>query len=182
MIRARTYYVWDPLQRLFHWCLAISFILSVFVSGHQHPHLHRWVGCVTVLLILFRLVYGAAGPHYARFSQLLRGTKETLTYIRGLRHGRATRYLGHSPLSGLFALLMLAGMAVLSLSGWLLGAPGENGSAALLVFHRSIAVSMIALVLFHVCAVLWASLWRRENLALAMLTGRKRQPERGDVL
>lgn len=182
MKRSRTFYVWDPLQRLFHWLLAVSFVLAVVDSGYRHVTLHRWLGCATALLILFRVVYGAAGPHYARFSQLVRGVQETRAYIRGLRQGRATRYLGHSPLSGLFALLMLVGIAVLSLSGWMLGATVDDGSTALLVFHRGVAAAMIALVLVHVCAVLWTSLWRRENLALSMLTGRKREPSRGDIL
>ncbi|WP_312793768.1 cytochrome b/b6 domain-containing protein [Tianweitania sp.] len=182
MTRGRTFYVWDPLQRLFHWALAASFVLSIVVDAHRHPVLHRWLGCIMMLLVLFRVVYGAAGPHYARFSHSVRSHRETLSYARCLRSGREKRYLGHSPLGGLMAILLLANIGLLALSGWMLGTPPDGPGSGMLLAHRVIAMETLALIITHVGAVLWASRRRQENLTLSMLTGRKREPSRGDIL
>ena len=63
--------VWDPLVRLFHWSLVASFTVA-WITGDEWKSLHIWAGYAAAALIAFRLVWGLAGPRYARFSQFLR--------------------------------------------------------------------------------------------------------------
>ncbi|MBA1333466.1 cytochrome B561, partial [Candidatus Endoriftia persephone str. Guaymas] len=59
--------VWDPLVRLFHWSLAVSFLL-VYLSEDDFTSLHIIAGYSVGGLVVFRLLWGFIGPRHARFS------------------------------------------------------------------------------------------------------------------
>jgi len=172
--------VWDPLVRIFHWSLAASFLLA-WLSAEDWDLLHYWAGYAAGGLIAFRLLWGFAGPRYARFSQFLRAPSTVRAYLRDMLSGRERRYIGHNPAGGAMVLCLLAGLAALSFSGWLLTTDAFWGSDLLEGLHELLANGLLALVLLHVGGVLFASLRHRENLARAMVTGRKQAPAPGDV-
>lgn len=172
--------VWDPLVRIFHWSLAASFLLA-WLSAEDWDLLHHWAGYAAGGLIVFRLLWGFVGPRYARFGQFLRAPSAVRAYLRDLLRGRERRYIGHNPAGGAMVLCLLAGLAALSFSGWLLTTDAFWGSDILEGLHELLANGLLALVLLHVGGVLFASLRHRENLARAMVTGRKHAPAPGDV-
>jgi cytochrome b len=85
--------VWDPLVRLFHWTLVIAFTLAYFsqegpfedllerMDENWVQNVHVWAGYTIAGLLLFRLVWGFAGPRHARFGDFVRGPRETLRYV-----------------------------------------------------------------------------------------------------
>ncbi|WP_187358686.1 cytochrome b/b6 domain-containing protein [Pseudoduganella aquatica] len=165
--------VWDLPVRLFHWLMAFS-----FAGAYLTAEMERWrtvhvtLGYTMAALVCFRIVWGWIGTDYARFSSFVRGPRATLRYVRSLFSPRPQHFTGHNPAGAVAILLMLATTMALAGSGWLLytgraGAWMEDG-------HELIAELMLALVLVHIGGVLAASLLHRENLAKAMLTGRKR--------
>lgn len=103
--------VWDPLVRLFHWTLVISFTVA-YVTGEEGDLVHFYSGYVIAGLLLFRLVWGFIGSRHARFADFVRSPREVIEYTRSLFSGHPRRYLGHNPAGGVMVILLL-----LSLSG-----------------------------------------------------------------
>jgi len=54
--------VWDIFIRVFHWSLAVSFVVA-WLSGDDWKTLHLWAGYAVAALIALRLVWGVVGPH-----------------------------------------------------------------------------------------------------------------------
>ena len=189
--------VWDPAVRLFHWTLAVAFVLAYFsqegpledlLDGKWLQMIHVWAGYTIVVLLLFRLFWGFAGTRHARFSDFVRGPHETLLYVRDVLTLRAPRHLGHNPAGGAMIVILLLSLTVTVLAGLMLyGAnKGLGPLAGLLVgssdssidtikeVHEFFANFTVILVVGHLIGVIWESLLHRENLAHAMITGRKR--------
>jgi cytochrome b len=192
--------VWDPLVRLFHWTLVIAFTLAYFsqegpfeellerMDGEWLQAIHVWAGYTIAGLLLFRLVWGFAGPRHARFGDFVRGPRATLRYVKDVLILRAPRYLGHNPAGGAMAVILLLSLTITVVAGLMLyGADKGLGPLAGLLLdsseaaihsieevHEFFANLTLLLVVGHLVGVIWESLLHRENLARAMITGRKR--------
>ena len=192
--------VWDPLVRLFHWTLVVAFTLGYFsqegpfedlldqVDGDWLQAIHVWAGYTIAGLLLFRLLWGFAGPRHARFSDFVRGPRETLRYVKDVLTLRAPRHLGHNPAGGAMIVALLLSLTITVVAGLMLyGADKGLGPLASLLLassdaaihsikevHEFFANFTLLLVVGHLVGVIWESLLHRENLAHAMITGRKR--------
>lgn len=172
--------VWDPLVRVFHWCLVASFAIA-WLSSEDGRSLHQWAGYAAASLIALRLIWGIAGSRYARFGQFVRTPRSVAGYLIDILKGREARYLGHNPAGGLMIMALITVMAGLCLTGWLYTTDAFWGVDWVEETHEALANILLALVGLHVAGVVIASLRHRENLVRAMFTGRKRAPQRGDV-
>lgn len=171
--------VWDPLVRVGHWTLAAA-VLGAFFVDDDYLALHEALGYTALAVVALRLAWGFVGPAHARFGDFLRPPGEVTGYVRAILARREPRYVGHNPLGGLWILLMLALVAATGASGWWLSAVGEDGHEWLEDLHEGLANGLIAAVVVHLAGVAWESLRHGENLARAMVTGRKRPPRPGD--
>ena len=172
--------VWDPLVRLFHWSLVAGFV-SAWFSANRAEDLHTWVGFATSGLILLRLIWGVAGTRYARFSSFVRGPRTVLGYVRAILTGHEARYIGHNPAGGAMVLALMAGVLALGVTGWMQFTDAYYGEDWVTNLHGMIADGMVVLILGHLGGVALASVRHRENLVRAMITGRKRAPQRHDI-
>ncbi|MDX9999005.1 MAG: cytochrome b/b6 domain-containing protein [Phenylobacterium sp.] len=172
--------VWDPMVRVFHWGLVVSFALA-WLTAESWEDLHHFAGYAAAALIGFRLVWGLAGPRYARFGQFVRRPSEVIGYLRAVARGREPRYLGHNPAGGAMIMMLILVMALTALTGWMYTTDTFWGADWVEETHEAAATAMLGLVALHVAGVVLASLRHKENLALAMLTGRKRPPGPADV-
>lgn len=192
--------VWDPLVRLFHWTLVAAFCAAYFTQGEPFEALqdrmdgewlqivHVWAGYTIAGLLLFRLIWGFAGPRHARFGDFVRGPGVVFAYVKEVLTLRAPRHLGHNPAGGAMIVILLssltvtvvAGLALYGadkglgpLAGWLADI-GDSTVDAIEETHEFFANFTLLLVAGHLVGVVWESLLHRENLARAMITGRKR--------
>lgn len=172
--------VWDPLVRLFHWSLAASFLVA-WLSADEWDDLHIWAGYAAAGLVAFRLLWGLAGPRYARFRQFIRRPAEIFGFLAAMLRGREARYIGHNPAGGAMIVALLLVMAGTALTGWMYTTDAYWGVEWVEESHELLANLLLILVLLHIGGVLFASLRHRENLVRSMLTGRKRAPEGGDI-
>lgn len=180
--------VWDPALRLFHWALA-AVVAGELATGLLARRLalewHLLGGAALAALLLFRLVWGVLGPTHARFASFAYGPRQVLAHLRGLRAGTADRHHGHNPLGAVmvFALLLvltaLIATGLMALGGALKQGPlaaflsFAAGNAARLV-HLGLALLLLAMIAAHLGGVIFESRREGENLARAMITGKKR--------
>ena len=120
-------------------------------------------------LLLFRLFWGFVGPRHARFSDFMRGPRETLLYLRGVLTLRAPRHLGHNPAGGLMIVVLLLSLTATTIAGLMLyGADkGLGPLAGLLVnssdstihtikeLHEFFANFTVILIAGHLLGVIW---------------------------
>jgi len=104
-----------------------------------------------------------------------------LRYLADIATGREARYLGHNPAGGVMIFALLVTMFSTALTGWLMTTDAFWGVDWVGRLHERIADLLLILVLAHLAGVALASVRHRENLVAAMLSGRKRTAEPGDV-
>jgi len=164
--------VWDPLLRVLHWSLAAS-IAVAFVSGEEAMTVHLWAGLAALGVVATRVIWGLIGPRTARFGEFVPTPTEVVQHVRDLLAGRVERHAGHSPLASVMVVAILLAVLAAVASG-LLTIAGVGGGEAFEELHEVLANGLVALVGLHVAGVVFSSVAERQNLARAMLTGRKR--------
>ena len=165
-----TFKVWDAPLRLFHWLL-VAAITAAFLSSEGDSPIAAWhmaAGWVAAVLLAFRLIWGFVGGEHARFVNFIRPSG-IVAHIRGLVTGHPERTVGHNPLGALAVLALFAAVGAVLWTGIQVDAGKADED-----IHEALAYGMLALVGIHVAAVLVMSLVTRDNLARAMVTGRKR--------
>lgn len=172
--------VWDPLVRVFHWSLVAGVALA-WLTSDQGRSLHEPIGYAVIALVAVRLAWGAVGSRYARFAQFVRAPATVLDYAQRMLRGAAPRHVGHNPLGGWMVLLLLATLAAVAASGWMMTLDAYFGEEWLEQVHEALATGLLGLVALHVTGAVITGMKHGENLVRAMVTGVKRAPAPGDV-
>ncbi|HFD81186.1 MAG TPA: cytochrome B [Gammaproteobacteria bacterium] len=195
--------VWDPLVRIFHWSLVVTFTVA-YLSGEEFEQLHIYSGYVIAGLLVFRLLWGFIGTRHARFSDFIYSRQEIVDYLRSLLSAKPRHYLGHNPAGGVMVILLLLSLAFTVGTGLVLDTEPAGGEAVASARHEPVAGGWLAwagdhdddekegredgmleevheffanlsllLVFIHVAGVVVSGWIHRENLVRAMITGRK---------
>jgi cytochrome b len=151
----------------------VSLVAIAFLTTDDARWLHESAGYAVLALIGARLIWGVAGTRHALFVSFIAGPRAVLRYLRLLCAGRAPRYLGHNPAGGAMIVALLLLLVIVSGSGWLSETDAYFGVAWVDHLHHYSAHLLLALVGLHLAGVIVSSWLHRENLVLAMLTGRK---------
>ena len=184
MVESSTVKAWDPLIRIFHWSLVICVLLA-FLSEDDWSNLHLWSGYAVSLLVGFRLLWGLVGTRNARFTSFIRSRRAVVQHLKAMLTFKAPHYLGHNPAAAVMVILLLTSIALVAFSGMVLVACEGQGPLAATIFstwhggwveefHEFFANFTLLLVFGHLAGVLFSSLLEGENLARAMVTGRKK--------
>ena len=193
--------VWDPFVRIAHWAIALGFFAAYLTEASRQVHI--WAGYVVGLLVITRVAWGFIGTRHARFADFVTGPVTASRYLWDLMRGRAKRYIGHSPAGGAMVIALLVSPVATVATGLIgyaeegrgplapLYAQTSSASAQTITgeedkgdrrrdestlseIHGAIANVTLGLVVFHILGVILASFMHQENLARAMVTGRKR--------
>lgn len=176
--------VWDWPVRLTHWSFVFCIAVSWWSAEQRSMEWHRYSGYALLGLLIFRIYWGFAGGSSARFSAFLRGPANVISYLRGPRDEH--RAAGHNPLGGwsvaamLFLMLaqVLIGLFVSDVDGIESGPLSHlvsfDASRTLADAHEIVFNAILALIALHIVAILFYLLARRDNLIVAMLTGKRR--------
>lgn len=173
--------VWDLPIRVFHWVLSLCFVGAVVTQDGEKWRLFHVAFASTMFgLVVFRLLWGMAGSHHARFSNFLAGPKAILAYAKDFIAGKPAHFVGHNPLGALAIVAILGLVLVLGVTGFV----NYNDLAGDWVaeLHEGAANLLYGVVAVHIGGVALSSWQHRENLTRAMLTGKKAVPAQTVVL
>jgi len=180
--------IWDLPLRLFHWLLVASIAVAA-VTGWLLPaswlQFHLIAGTVIGSLVLWRIVWGFTGTRYSRFRSFAFSPRATVAHLKGLIEGKVQREAGHNPLGALMVFALLGSISTIVLTGVaVLGGQFKQGPLKAFVsfagamtyreIHSLVAVALLVLIGGHLAGVTFESWRTRENLAAAMVTGKKR--------
>jgi len=178
--------VWDPVVRVGHWTLVITFFTAYFTED-DFLTVHVWAGYLLTAVIVFRVIWGFVGTRHARFANFIRSPADAFRYVADLVRKRGQRYVGHNPAGGIMIVVLLIFLAGTAFSGIVLyGMEESAGPLASWVapyadsehlweeIHEVFSNLTLLFVGLHIAGVLLSSYVHRENLVVAMMTGRKK--------
>jgi cytochrome b len=178
--------VWDLPTRLFHWVLVlfVSFSIVSAKIGGNWIDWHMRSGYCILALVLFRIMWGFAGSHHARFVNFVRPPGAVLAYLRELRGTNRLALAGHNPLGALSVLAVIVALLLQASTGLFANdSIASEGPLARLVsnrtsdlltgIHKINQYVIFTLIALHLAAIAYYYFAKRENLVLPMLTGDK---------
>ena len=179
--------IWDVGIRLFHWALVILFCLSAYSAFQDkfgiYANMHLYAGIATLMLVIWRILWGVVGSDTARFSQFVKSPAAGFAHLKQMLAGLPYKSIGHNPLGGLSVVLMLvlllaqASMGLFASDGMIFSGPLSAkvaGSLAsdLTEWHALLGRILIGVVVFHVLVVLVYGALKRVNLVWPMISGK----------
>jgi cytochrome b len=170
---ATTVKVWDPAVRLFHWSLVVAFFAAQFFTAEGDLP-HDIAGYTALGLVALRTVWGLIGPSHARFADFVPAPRRFFGYLGDMFARREVRTLGHNPAGAAMIVALLVLVAAVSVTGWMLTTDTFWGAEPVEKLHKYLAWGTLGLVGLHVGGVVYTSLRHRENLVIAMISGRKK--------
>jgi cytochrome b len=188
--------VWDPVVRIGHWTMVLCFCALFFRSG-KFP-LHVYAAYIVMAIMVFRIVWGFAGPHAARFWTFMFSPKTMIQYGIDSVAGHPMHTISHNPLGAamVFALIIsMLGTGALGLMlysagqemgplGDMVPADWENEFTTLTLFGNTFPIGLkelhiwcgnvaAALVTCHVLGTLWATAVHKTAHVIGMISGVK---------
>ena len=162
--------VWDGFVRMTHWIVAAIVLWNLFGPTDAA---HRLLGYVAAGLVGARIVWGFVGSHHARFSAWWPKASHLFGYLQSLAKGKPMHHVSHNPLGGLMALFLWFLILALGMSGWIMRLDAFWGEDWPQEIHTWLSVAIEVCVCVHVAAAVLMSVWTRENLVRAMISGNK---------
>lgn len=178
--------VWDIFTRLFHWLLvaSIGFAWWTGEQGGDWMEWHARCGYAVLALVLFRILWGIWGSHFARFRQFIYSPLYTMRYGVSMLRKQDKHYLGHNPLGGWMVITLMllcalqAGTGLFANDDIMMEGPLAHLiryelSSDLTSLHKKLFDLMLIAVALHIAAVLFHQFLRSEPLITSMFTGKK---------
>jgi cytochrome b len=164
--------VWDIPARLFHHAFALSLTAAMgigFLVDDDEPlfQLHMIFGIIALFLLLIRLIMGFVGSRYSRFSSFPVHPREVVGYLIDAAVSKTKRHAGNNPGSAVAAVTMFMLVPALFISG--IGYGGEEVEE----LHEAFAWALLGVIGLHLAGLAWHTIRHRENISLAMVTGKK---------
>jgi len=173
--------VWSLTTRLMHWILVSAFILAMYTRNSELMRdIHVEAGYVAGCVIAIRWIYGFLVRDFAAFRRFPPNPGAGIQYLWNLVRGKAKRYIGHNPAGALAIYGMLVLGTLTTISGYMsfndLTLPfGSLDEDAIKDFHSDISYAWFGLICMHISGVIVGSISHKENLPLAMITGKKKR-------
>lgn len=182
--KAGRYKLWDGPIRLVHWLL-VGLLAFSWWASEDHLNWHRWSGYTVIGVVLFRIWWGFAGGRAARFSSFVKGPRAILAHLRTVGRRDGSDVPGHNPVGALSVLAFLAvllvqvatGLFAVDIDAFEAGPFSDRVSfeagRQIAEIHELNFRILQGLVVLHVAAVLYYLVWKRTDLILPMITGKR---------
>lgn len=167
-------YVWDLPLRIMHWSLAASIVVA-WLSAVVLDSLHRQAGYIAIALVALRIVWGFVGSDSSRLSRLKFLLPNAIRFLCRLMRGRTGGYVGLNPAGAVMLVASLSLTLISGISGWMQVTVRFFGVAWVQVLHTWSSYALLVLAGVHILGVVVVSVMQRQNLVVAMFTGKKRR-------
>jgi cytochrome b len=178
--------IWDLPTRLFHWTLVVLIALQYATAKFHFLDMdwHFRFGYATLTLIVFRVCWGFFGSESSRFTRFVRGPVAVVRYVRSQFSTNPQVSVGHNPLGGWSAIVLIVSVLVQAISG-LFASDGVDTEGPLSDKVSSSTVKILTrvhlwnenilliLIALHVVAIALYFVLRHDDLLTPMITGRK---------
>lgn len=185
--------IWDLPTRLFHWSLAVLFLLSWVSAEFDLFTIHYYSGYALLTLVLFRLIWGIVGSDTSKILGYLKSPPAVLRYMGALGDRRPGHHIGHNPMGG-YAVVALIGLLTAQIGTGLFAqdidfvnagpladmVSFEAGNQASELHHLFFDLLLI-LVGIHLAAVAFHEGYKGERLVRSMITGWRAYDDNGPV-
>jgi cytochrome b len=177
-------YIWSFPTRIFHWLLVIGMVAAYIVSEEDELlNIHSSVGYVVGILLIFRIIWGFAGPKYSRFADFPIGITALKSFFSDMKKSKC-QSPGHNPAASLVMLgIILLGLVIVISGSLLLASKGQGffssvnielSSPTLKEIHEITVNIAISLVIFHLLGNLVDFIFNKKVGTLqSMFTGYK---------
>ncbi len=177
--------LWDAPVRIIHWAVVGLMPALWWTAESSDMTRHKQLGYVLLALVVFRIFWGFAGSSTARFASFLKGPRAMLSYASGLFGRDSHVVVGHNPLGGWSAAVLLALLASQTVVGlFAQDVDGlDSGPLSHLVsyetadaargWHHFLFNILLGFIALHIAAILFYLVVKRDNLVGPMMTGMK---------
>jgi cytochrome b len=163
--------VWDLPTRLLHWMIALPVLLNFILDGEDTPH--KVLGYISLAGLMLRTIWGFKTTGHARFNNFPLHLREVKNYAVSLLRSDAKLYEGHNPLASWAYVFIWILVALLGISGFMMGLDAFWGEEWLEETHSSLASAMQVLVLIHLTGIGFDSFKFKRKTWLGMVNGKK---------
>jgi cytochrome b len=163
--------VWDLPTRLLHWIIALPVLLNFILDGEDTPH--KILGYISLVGLILRTIWGFKTTGHTRFSNFPFKLSEVKSYAASLICSDAKLYPGHNPLASWAYVFIWVLVALLGISGFMMGLDAFWGEDWLEETHGRLATAMQILVLIHLTGIGFDSFKFKRKTWLGMVTGKK---------
>lgn len=172
--------VWDLPTRAFHWLFTISVSGAILSVNFDNTELHAKFGYASLVLVVFRILWGFIGPEHARFTNFVPKLSTLKTYLKNLE----SKHLGHNPL-GAFSVIAILGVVLIqtltglfadddiSFQGPLNNKVSSEIASLLNRVHHLNSTLIYVVVGLHLAAIIYYQWVKKQKLISAMITGDK---------
>lgn len=182
-------YIWSLPTRLFHWILVLGLIGAyILAETEANLNLHTAFGYMVGAAIIFRIIWGFAGPKYSRFSDFNFNPVKAVNYV--LHKDKHEDEAGHNPAASPVMFLIILFSGLLALSGILLLSAKGTGFFAFLntgidkhtlkEIHEAMFSVVAGLTVVHLLGNVHEYIFnRKRNTHLSMFNGYKTMKAEG---
>ncbi len=189
--------VWDIPIRLCHWAIVLLIIFQYLSAEILDDSIlpnpiqwHFYAGYTILGLVIFRICWGLFGTYYAKFKNFIVGPKTTFNYLfqNSKNEGRTTTYLGHNPAGALSVIALLSLIITQAISGLFItddifhdgpyyGVLSDSMQDTMNFIHHNAFNVLLGFIAFHIAAIIFYKIVKKQSLTSAMITGYKKQAD-----
>lgn len=176
------------MTRVWHWVLVFTVVtgwgFGKFMTL-ENVVWHFYLGYLALGLLLFRIIWGLVGPAPVRFASMLFTRASFVAYSKTVLHRSPSGSSWHNPPGSLWIMSVLFLLTAQGFTGLfsdaddffeygpLVGLVSENTAKLLNAWHYYLSNILLVMVCLHVLVVIFYLVWKKENLVIPMVTGKK---------
>ena len=153
--------IWDLPTRILHWAMALPIALNYFLDGGKKPH--RYVGYVTVSVLVLRMIWGFISKGHANFRNFPMAPHNLLK--------KDVDYPGHNPIASYVYFCIWILVLALGISGFMTTLDAYWGEEWLEEQHETFGNILLGFIGLHFGGLVMDSMKFKRKTWKGMITG-----------